>query len=334
MSRVVLLRSVELFDGSRLVPGRRDLLVRNGRIAAVEAAGSVEPPAGARVTEGGAVLPGLVDAHVHVSFSTAEAIVRGGVTGALDLGEPIEAAFAPHPPLRVRAAGPLLTAPGGYPTRTWGANGYGLEVAGEHEAREAVAMLAGRGAAMIKVAITQEPSLDAAAVAVIVEAAAARGLRVAAHALRQADARVALAGGVDVLAHTPVEPLGDDTIAAFASRGTTVISTVLAFGGAEATRVNLMALAAAGCTIAYGTDLGNDGIEPGANAEELSIVAEACGGAEAALRAATAGAAALAGLAPARVRVGEPANIIVCDGLGFAHLNRPSMIWIDGEEIA
>lgn len=333
MNAALLLRSVELFDGERVLPGFRDVVVRGGQVEAIGPAGMIAAPDGVRIAEGGAVLPGLVDAHVHVSFSSPDAIVRGGVTAVLDLGEPADFAFAPHPPLRVRAAGPLLTAPGGYPTQSWGANGYAIEVGDEQTARAAVAMLAGRGAAIIKVAVTDAPSLDAAAIRIICDESARHGLQVAAHALRAADVTVALAGGVTVLAHTPVEPLPAGVIAALAERGATVISTVRAFGGGDATRANLGALAAAGCEIVYGTDLGNDGIEPGADADELSLVAEACGGAEAALRAATTRAAALAGFPPARIAEGTAANLIVCDGLGFADLARPSIVIIDGKEI-
>ncbi|HEX9694763.1 MAG TPA: amidohydrolase family protein [Actinomycetota bacterium] len=338
MSDPLSLRGVELFDGERVSDRRCDVLVKDGRIVSIDPAGTHAAAVGAavRVKEGGAVLPGIVDAHVHVSLSTPDAIVAGGVTAALDLGAPIDGAFAPHPPLRMRAAGPLLTAAGGYPTRSWGAGGYGLELAGESNAREAVAMLADRGAAMIKVALTDDPALDDAVLAAVAAAARGRGLRVAAHALGIANVRTAVEAGIDVLAHTPVEPLPDDLIAALAMRGVTVISTVRAFGGAPATRANLRALAAAGCEIVYGTDLGNDGIEPGVDAEELSIVADALGGAlggvEPALRAATSRAAALAGFPPARVREGERANIIVCDGLDFALLGRPSLVLVDGKE--
>lgn len=327
----VLLRASDLFDGESFA-GRRDVLVDGERIVAVELPATMTAP-GARVIEGRFVLPGLVDAHVHVSFSDPGAMVRGGVTAALDLGEPVEVAFAAHPPLRLRASGPLLTAPGGYPTTSWGANGYGLEVASDEDARSAVAMLAGRGAAMIKVAITAAPSLDADAVRGIVAAAHAAGLPVVAHALTLPDVRVALDGGVDALAHTPVDLLPNDVVAQIAARSMTIVSTVRAFGDAPSTRQNLAALAAAGCPVVYGTDLGNDGIMPGADAAELAILSGALGGDEAALRAATRDAAAFAGFPPARIRAGDSANIIVARDRSFASIAAPELIWIDGKEI-
>lgn len=328
----ILFRDAGLFDGER-DGGQKDVLIEGGIVAAIAPPGSLPSPDGATV-DGGAVLPGLVDAHVHVSFSDPVAMARGGVTAALDLGEPIEVAFAAHPPLRLRASGPLLTAPGGYPTQSWGAGGYGWPVASGDEARAAVASLADRGAAMIKIALTAPPSLDAEAAGAIVAAAHAAGLRVAAHALQLADVRVAISAGVDALAHTPVERLPDDVVAALAARGTTIVSTVRAFGDGEATRANLEALAAAGCPVVYGTDLGNDGIAPGADPSELSILAAALGGRVAALRAATSLAAAFAGFPPARIRPGEPANIIATRDHSFASLTAPHRIVIDGKEFA
>jgi imidazolonepropionase-like amidohydrolase len=77
---------------------------------------------------------------------------------------------------------------------------------------------------------------------------------VVAHALSDAAARRAADAGVDVLGHTPVEPLAESTIQAW--RGRTVISTLAAFGGTPAAVTNLRRLRDAGVTVLYGTDLG------------------------------------------------------------------------------
>jgi len=328
----LLFENVRLFDGERFLGGTRSVLVRHGTIEAIERSG-IEPAEPTRF-RGGILLPGFVDAHVHLSFSEAPVVVRGGVTAVLDLGEPLDYAFSDHPPLRYRAAGPLITAPGGYPTRSWGANGYGLEVAGEREARDAVAMLFHRGAAMIKVAIEPNagPRLDDSMLQTVVEAAHARKLKVAAHALGVAPVRTAFGAGVDVLAHTPVEPLPDELVRALGSAGVTVISTVRAFGDRASTRANLAALAAAGCPVVYGTDLGNDGIRPGIDTAELEILTEALGGPDEAIAAATSGAGTLAGVG-GRIAVGKPADLIwrPADVASLAELRRDLKVWVGGK---
>lgn len=317
-------RGVEVFDGERLLEGRYDVVVSDGRIVALDRPASEE--------RSGLLCPGLIDAHVHLSFSSADAVVSGGVTGVLDLGRPASSAFAPHPPLRYAAAGPLLTAPGGYPTRSWGAGGYGLEIFDETTANEAVAALAAEGAAMIKVAVVPA-ELDAALVRAIVGAARVRNLPVAAHALDAASVRLAFEAGVTVLAHTPVELLPDDLVALLGRAGVAVVSTVRAFGGSVKTRSNLAALAAAGCPVVYGTDLGNAGIRPGADADELAILEHTLGSRDAALAAATSGAAALTGLPGGRIAPGATADLVLADGYDWASIARPREVWIEGKRI-
>jgi imidazolonepropionase-like amidohydrolase len=144
--------------------------------------------------------------------------------------------------------------------------------------------------------------------------------------------RAAFAAGVDVLAHTPVEPLPDELIRSLGSAGVTVISTVRAFGDRASTRANLAALAAAGCPIVYGTDLGNDGIRPGIDTAELEILSEALGGRDAAVAAATSGAGALAGVG-GRIAVGKPADLIwrPADVSSLAELRRDLKVWVGGK---
>lgn len=319
-------QAVQIFDGASVLPGRYDVTVGAGRIAGI----SPVPGAGAF---NGSLLPGIVDAHVHVSFSSAKAIVAGGVTEALDLGEPVDVAFdTDHSPLRLRTSGPIITARGGYPTQSWGAKGYGLEIDDERGAREAVARLADRGAAVIKVAIQSPNRLDAALVVAVAEATHARGLAMVAHALSVDDVEVAATCGVDALAHTPIEPLTDDLVRRCSHM--TVISTVKAFGGATATVQNLRQLAAAGCRVVYGTDLGNEGIRPGVDAEELAILESVLGSRDAALKAATTDAAAFAGFPPARIEVGAPAKLIHVASLDYADIAKPLRVLIDGKVVA
>jgi hypothetical protein len=132
------------------------------------------------------VVPAFIDAHVHLAyFPEAAAMARGGVAGVLDLAAPLSYAPSRARPLALAWSGPMITAVGGYPTRDWGSDGYGLECATATEAADAVDLLAERGARVIKVPITGQPTLDDRALAAVTARAHARGLRVVAHALRQ-----------------------------------------------------------------------------------------------------------------------------------------------------
>ncbi|MEX2555684.1 MAG: amidohydrolase family protein [Actinomycetota bacterium] len=326
----LLLTGVTLFDGEQFEDHPVDVATLFGAIVMVgdglylAGGGEVE-----RV-EGGYLFPGFVDAHVHLSFSEPHTVAAGGVTGVLDLGSPLAYAFAEHPPLRFAAAGPLITARRGYPTTSWGANGYGIEVGDTGQARDAVALLADGGAVVVKVAIEPagSPTLDARTLSAVVDAAQSRGLKVAAHALSVDAVRDALTAGVDVLAHTPMERLPEDLIASLGANGVTVISTLRAFGAHDSTRENLAALAAAGCPIAYGTDLGNGSIRPGIDPAELELLEHALGDRTRALAAATSVAGALAG-AGGRIAPDLPADLLWVPRFeSFEDLTRDARIWI------
>jgi imidazolonepropionase-like amidohydrolase len=81
------IRAGRVFDGERVVPGGALVLVDDGRIAGVEQ-GAAPAPEGCQVLDvpDGTVLPGLVDAHVH--------LCADGTDGTLDrIGEPSQDAM-------------------------------------------------------------------------------------------------------------------------------------------------------------------------------------------------------------------------------------------------
>jgi len=198
--------------------------------------------------------PPIVDSHVHLALDpVADELAAHGVEVAVDLAAP-ESALGDELPIEVLRAGPMLTHPDGYPLDAWGHDGYGIGCADAACVTATVDRLAGEGARVIKIA-GDDDGLAEALMPVAVQAAHAHHLKVAIHALSDAGALAGARAGCDVLAHTPVEPLAEATIAAW--RGRTVISTLAAFGGSDGAVENLKKLRAAGLVVLYGTDLGN-----------------------------------------------------------------------------
>lgn len=240
----------------------------------------------------GFLMPGVVDRHVHVGLSDPVAILQGGVTAARDLGWPAERIFpiadASELPTftgpLIRAVGPMLTAPGGYPTRApWAPPGTGRELASPQEAESAVTDLAGRGAVAIKVALNADagPVLGDAELAAIVGTAATHGLPVTAHCQGVGQVGRAAGAGVAELAHTPwSERLTDALVGALAAT-TRIVSTLdIQSYGRDTPEIrtaldNLRRFHAAGGRIAYGTDLGNGPITPGIHLTEVFLLRDA-----------------------------------------------------------
>jgi imidazolonepropionase-like amidohydrolase len=303
--------------------------IRGGHFTAV---GEVPPSDLERVDMRGAFLaPAFVDSHVHLAyFAVGEDLADGGVAAAIDLAAPLEAVAKPIPQgPKVGWSGPMITAVGGYPTTSWGAGGYGLEVASADEAAAAVKRLHEAGARLIKVPI-EEGGLSDEVLARIVSEAHARSLPVVAHALDEAGAARAADAGIDGLAHTPTQLLSEATVAKWSGRF--VISTLRAFGSPTAPS-NLRALRAAGATVLYGTDLGNTR-EPRIDEGELALLLEAGLDGAAVLEAATRAPAERWGFGElGAIEVGKAASFLVLEedpwveSLGLA---KPREVWIDG----
>ncbi len=250
--------------------GRVDLRIEDGRVVEL---GSIPASPFDLDARGQFIAPAFIDSHVHLAYAfDAPTLAAGGIAAAIDLAAPLSFLDEDHTPLQVRAAGPMITAMGGYPTQGWGAGGFGLEVSGADAVREAVDQLVDAGAALIKVPIGEAPTLGDAELIALVAQAHRRGVPVVAHALTDADASRAAIADVDILAHTPTERLAEATVLAWSSRA--VISTLDAFGGTADTIDNLRRLREAGATVLYGTDLGNTGI-PAIDRNELALLAAA-----------------------------------------------------------
>jgi imidazolonepropionase-like amidohydrolase len=288
-----------------LGPGRLvenvSVVIDGDRIAyAGESRGS--PSAEVTMPLDGVLLPAVADRHVHIALADPGAVLLGGVTAVRDLAWPSEEIFpladasegpSFNGPL-IRAAGPMITAPAGYPTRSeWAPPGTGLEIRGTEEAVLAVSQLADRGAGQIKVSLNTEagPTPSDEELLAVVQTAHERGLLVTTHVQGEGQAERALGAGIDEVAHTPwTERLPDDLLEAMA-RSMRVVSTLdIHSYGIDTPELrtatdNLWRFARAGGKVLYGTDLGNGPVPPGIDMSEVLMLWEAGLGAEAVLEA-------------------------------------------------
>lgn len=271
------------------------------------------------------LLPGFVDCHVHIGLSSPSALLHGGVTTARDLGWPPEQIFdlarrSSAPSFegpRIVAAGPMLTTPGGYPSRAaWAPDGTALEVADAAAVAEAVRDIARSGGAIVKVALNAEagPTLPAPVLQAIVDQARVHGLGVTAHVYGMAELEKALDAGVTELAHMLMsdEELPAAIVDRMIAHDVAVVPTLGIHDGRTATTVaaNLGAFRDAGGTVLYGTDLGNEGPRPGVDAREVAALASAGMSSRAIIDAATTTPRARLGLGAAGLEAGAPADLI------------------------
>jgi imidazolonepropionase-like amidohydrolase len=192
----LVIRNARIVHGDGRVTPRGTVVVSGRRIALVQPGGTSGGPRGAREIDaaGRTLLPGLIDAHVHVTPWSIPLFLRYGVTTVRDLHNdpqyvlPLAREDAPDRP-RVVAAGALLDGPGSFWKNA-------LLVSSVADVRAAVRRQIEAGAGVIKV----YTRLHAALIAATVQEARARGIPVAAH-LGKADAVQAAAAGVTSLEH-------------------------------------------------------------------------------------------------------------------------------------
>lgn len=297
------------------------ITVQGDRILAVgdpvDGAAPLEVPSAVTVGEDLWVIPGFVDSHVHLQFSSPEAVLAGGVTAVRDLGGPPSAAqsLVGATPLTVLIAGRILTPPGGYPTESWGADGTGREVLGVDDAEAAVAEQVAAGASVVKVALEDgrdRPLFDVATVAEVVAAADRSGLRTTAHVGSAAALDVALEAGVHELCHLPLHDVTPGEMVRVAEAGVLVVPTLGIREPDDGGAVRaLRAFLEAGGRVLYGSDLGNEGTAPGISVTEVELVLAAGMTPREVLASATADAAAHHGLDAGRLEPGRRADLVV-----------------------
>ena len=319
-----------VFDGTRVLEGHA-VAVSDDRIAAVAPAERLSGP-GPRIRFAGTLLPGFIDLHAHLRLGQVppEVVLRHGLTTIRETGGPLAPPSGGDGRLRVLAAGPILTAPGGYPVPVFGP-GAGLEVPDVPAARTAVGQLAAGGAAFIKIALEPGgspgapwaggpaypppwPIMSLEVARAIVEEAHTHGLIVSVHLSGPEGAALALDAGVDEWAHVPCDPISRDLVARASAAGVRVVSTLDTLSHCTGVAGNARQLAEAGVQLLYGTDLAHPDVPWGTDAQELQLMVHTAHGMRTqldVLSAATARAGEHLGLAPlGQLIEGAPADLI------------------------
>lgn len=265
------------------------LLIADGRIAA--RGRDLAIPAGARVVDASTytIMPGLIDAHVHLTISgrpreNAARTLLAGFTTVADLGSASGAGVR----LKRLIDADSIIGPGMLAAGSWigGRGGVcefgGATIKGADEAGARAASDLVGGADLLKVCVSgwindaaaypDSVEMTAEEIAAVVARARAAGVAVAAHATSRAAVSASLNGRIGFLAHTPV--VDEAGAAAIANSGVCVVTTMttlLAADSADALRRSFARLRQAGVSLALGTDAGV--LAHGSNAEELLTLA-------------------------------------------------------------
>lgn len=218
-----------LVDGTLRDPVRNSVVLIEGqRVKAVGTVDSLPVPADATVisTEGMTVLPGLWDMHVHLMINghadyahwdktypdrfrdvimpaSAKQLLLAGVTGARDLGAPLEDSIAVRDAINAgRIPGPTLFVSGPFIQKKPypGTEQFRWGVDSPADARAKVRRLAGAGVDVIK--LIDQDQMSMAEIQAVVDEAHAHGLPVVAHSHRPEEIRRGLKAGVDCFEHT------------------------------------------------------------------------------------------------------------------------------------
>jgi imidazolonepropionase-like amidohydrolase len=196
------------------------LRVADGRIVAVGGPELARPGDVLVDGTGATLLPGLIDAHVHLAPGCTQLAATYGVTTQLDQFSMPEVIRQEVPRSAFFTSGIGATAPGGHPSIAFPPFPY---VTGPEDAKQFVADRVAEGADHLKLIYDDGsvhgmklPTLDEASVLALTREAHDHGLIVVAHVSTAAAAVKVVECGVDVLAHVPSDPMSSQDIEAVA----------------------------------------------------------------------------------------------------------------------
>lgn len=224
------IRDVRVFDGENVIE-RANVVVRDGRIAAVGTDAAI--PAGIHTLDGSGktVLPGLIDAHTHNWGEAERDALRFGVTTELELMGARESLGGKHAHREAMAAteaadvfssGAAVTVPGGHGTQ------FGMpvpELAAGGDVDAFVKARVDEGSDVIKLMVDDMyafsenyriPTLSDAQVREGIAASQRHGRLAIVHVSARDDATRVLRDGADGLAHVFVDAIADEAAIAAA----------------------------------------------------------------------------------------------------------------------
>lgn len=214
VSKATVIMNVQIFDGERIIP-KGTVVIEKGKIAAVGR--KVGIPEGAEVLDGNGhtLLPGLIDAHVHVwdQQNLKQSLVFG-VTTVIDMFMNVktmtemkkrQSSGSANDRAYLVSAGALVTATGGHGTQ------YGVSIptiTKPEESQEFVDARISEGSEFIKIIYDDgsaysmpRPTLNKETLQAVIEAAHKRGKLVVVHAATLQNCLDVFEAGGDGLAH-------------------------------------------------------------------------------------------------------------------------------------
>jgi imidazolonepropionase-like amidohydrolase len=263
MSERSALLNVRVFNGRRLTdPGR---VVIDGEVIGSDVSGARRLDA-----DGAVLLPGLIDAHVHLrNRHTLEALAAWGVTTALDMAtwpNDLVTSLRNHVGLTdIRSAGLPAIGPAGPHAHFPGMPSEAVVLdpqGGERFVENRIS----EGADYIKIVLEAagDGGPDRRTAATVVQAAHRSNKQVVAHAASIGAYRLALDTGADVITHIPLTPFDKADVARMAGERRVAVPTLTMMRAMAAVRGqpasfdealrNVAALHRAGVPILAGTD--------------------------------------------------------------------------------
>ncbi|MQY22273.1 amidohydrolase family protein [Nocardia macrotermitis] len=248
-----LLTGVRVFDGTRLSPPCT-VVIDGAVIGDPDTADDLEATE-TIAAEGRVLLPGLIDAHVHLhGRHTLEQLAAWGVTTALDMAtwpaELVDSLRNAHGLTDIRSPGLPVIGSGG-PHAHFGMSEEAV-VADPEQAREFVAHRISEGADYLKVVLEApgQGGPDRAVAAAVIAAAHDQGRQVVAHASSPGAYESAVELGADVITHIPVgEPLAQSLVDRAAADRRVAVPTLTMMRALSRIRGNADALAGASASV-------------------------------------------------------------------------------------